>query len=139
MVRGTTRRPDRIRELEAAGIEPVLGDPDKVATIAPAFEHVAVVCILLGSATDPTGDVRALHGPRLDMLLLRMLDTTIRGVVYETAGSVAPDVLTSGGERLREACEGSRIPNVLLTAAPGDHAQWLSQAVAAAERVLGGG
>lgn len=135
-VRGSTRRSERLAELEAAGVQPVLGDPDRVATIAPAFEHVAVACVLLGSAVGCAGELRALHGTRLEMLLLRMLDTTIRGVVYEAAGAADPSVLAAGAERVRAACEGSRIPYVLLDADPEDRDRWLQVASDAVERVL---
>src|SRR5438270_13404 len=83
-VRGTTRAASRVREIEAAGAEAVLGDPDRVATLAPAFEHIAVACLLLGSADDPS-----VHGPRLEMLLTRLVDTTMRGIVYEVSGSAS--------------------------------------------------
>ena len=135
-VRGTTRRADRSRELEAAGVEPVIGDPDRVATIAPSFEHVSVACVLLGSAAGSPDAVAALHGSRLDMLLLRMLDTTIRGVVYEVTGSLDPDLLAAAGERVTAACEGSRIPYALLAADPQDPKSWSRAAVDAVESVL---
>ena len=138
-VRGSTRRTDRLAELEAAGVDPVLGDPDRVATIAPAFEHVAVACVLLGSATGSADELRALHGTRLEMLLTRMRDTTIRGVIYEVSGSVDPELLDAAGGRVRDACEGSRIPYVLLEADPDDWELWLRAAADAVERVLQGG
>jgi len=95
-VRGTTRDPARVPELEASGIEPHLGDPDRVATLAPALEHVTVACILLGSARGTEEELADLHGSRLQMLLTRMLDTTARGVVYEAAGTVGSAVLAMG-------------------------------------------
>ena len=87
-VRGTTRDPDRRTEIEASGAEPFIGDPNVVGTLAPALAHVGVACILLGSAIGTEEQLAALHGTRLDMLLERMLDTTVRGVVYQAAGSV---------------------------------------------------
>jgi len=125
--------------LEAVGVEPVLGDPDRVATIAPSFEHVAVACVLLGSAVGAAEDLRALHETRLEMLLLRMLDTTIRGVVYEAAGSIDGDVLAAGAARVRDACTGSRIPYALLAADPADLDAWRRAARDAVEDMLGGG
>src|SRR5947209_10827367 len=49
-VRGTTRDSARLDVLEAAGVDAVLADPDRIMTIVPTFEHVTVACILLGSA-----------------------------------------------------------------------------------------
>jgi hypothetical protein len=67
------------------------------------------------------------------MLLLRMLDSTVRGIVYEAGGSVDQTVLDAGAERVRVFCEGSRIPYALLYA-PG--ADWPDAAVDAVEKVL---
>jgi len=119
-VRGTTRDPARRGEIEAAGAEAVIGDPDVVATLARSLDHVSVACVLLGSAVGSPEQLAALHGPRLEMLLTRMLDTTVRGIVYETAGAVDPAVLRAGAERVRACCEDSRIPYALLEADPVD-------------------
>jgi hypothetical protein len=135
-VRGTTRNPSRRGEIEAAGAEAFVGDPDLVGTLAPALEHVGVACVLLGSAVAPREQLAALHGTRLDMLLERMLDTTVRGVVYEAAGSIDSEILRHGAERVRYACERSLIPYVLLSADPSDHTAWLRDAGAAVQQAL---
>ena len=76
--------------------------------------------MLLGSARGTAEQLAALHGTRLDMLLERMLDTTVRGVVYEAAGSVpSPRCWPTGADRVRHACERSLIPYVLLDGRPG--------------------
>jgi 3-hydroxyisobutyrate dehydrogenase-like beta-hydroxyacid dehydrogenase len=137
-VRGTTRSEAARAAIEAAGAEAVLGDPDVVGTLVRSFEHVSVACVLLGSATGHPADLAALHGTRLDMLLTRMLDTTVRGVVYEAAGSVDPAFLAAGAALVRERCEDSRIPYVLLGADPGDHRGWTAAAVAAIHSTLDG-
>jgi uncharacterized protein YbjT (DUF2867 family) len=135
-VRGTTRDPGRVAEIEAAGAEAFVGDPDRVATLGPALAHVGVACILLGTASGSEEALTALHGTRLDMLLERMLDTTVRGVVYEAAGSVDPVILAAGAARVRRACERSLIPHVILAADPADHDAWLAAATAAVDRAL---
>jgi uncharacterized protein YbjT (DUF2867 family) len=137
-VRGTTRDAERRREIEAAGAEAVVGDPDVVATLARSFEHVSVACVLLGSAVGTRAELAALHGTRLEMLLARMLDTTVRGVVYEAVGSVDPDVLKSGADLVRDRCEDSRIPYALLRANPDDHDAWTAAATGAVELSLAG-
>jgi hypothetical protein len=134
-VRGTTRRLSEVPALEAAGIEPFVADPDRVGTVIPALQQVSVACVLLGSASGDPDRVAALHGPRLEMLLERMIDTTVRGVVYEAAGTVAPDVLRRGAERVAAACRRSRIAYALIEADGGDHRAWLTAARAAIERV----
>jgi nucleoside-diphosphate-sugar epimerase len=135
-VRGTTRDEARRAEIEAVGAEPFVGDPNVVGTLAGALAHVGVACILLGSATGTEEQLAALHGTRLDMLLERMLDTTVRGVVYQAAGTVDPATLSQGADRVRYACERSLIPYELLTADPAGDADWVTQAVGAVERAL---
>ena len=135
-VRGTTRDPARAAEIEAIGAEAVVGDPDVIATLARSLDHVSVACVLLGSAIGSAAQLAALHGTRLEMLLTRMLDTTVRGIVYEAAGSVDRALLATGAELVRERCEDSRIPLALLDADPGDTSAWVSAAVRAVDRVL---
>lgn len=136
-VRGTTRRAARLPELEAEGIEAHLGDPDRVATLAPALEHVTIACILLGSAEGTESAVAALHGSRLEMLLSRMLDTTIHGIVYEAAGELTPEVLGAGARIVRATCEDSLIPYELLEADPSEPVSWLIAASATVRGLLG--
>ncbi len=116
----------------------MIGDPDRVATLAPAFEHVSIVCVLLGSATGSAAALESLHGTRLEMLLTKLIDTTVRGIVYESAGAVDPAVLAGGAERVRAACEDSLIPYTLLDTAPDDLGPWLAAAASAVDQVLVG-
>ncbi len=138
-VRGTTRDTSRLDELEQAGIEAVLADPDRIATIAPLFEHVTVACILLGSAVGEEEKVRALHGTRLEMLLTKLVDTTVRGLIYEARGTVPPEALEGGAAQVRAVCEDSLIPYVLLEAEPAWSDAWLSATLDAVDQVLGAG
>ncbi len=135
-VRGTTRSAAVAAQIEAVGIEPYVGDPDRVATIAPALEHAGVACLLLGSVCGEPEAVRALHGTRLEMLLSRMLDSTVRGVIYEATGTVPAEVLHRGTTIVRATCEDSRIPFALLLAPPQEHARWLQGALSAVREVL---
>jgi hypothetical protein len=124
--------------IEAAGAEPWVCDPDRIATVAPALPQVGVVLVLLGSARGAPEAVVALHRERLEMLLTRVLDSAVRGFLYEAAGSVDDAVLAEGAEIVSSFCARSRIPFALLRADPaGD--QWLPSAAAAVDRVLSGG
>jgi nucleoside-diphosphate-sugar epimerase len=138
-VRGTTRDPARTAAIEAAGAEPFIGDPDRVATIFPALAHVGVVCLLLGSASGTPESLAALYSTRLDMMMEKMVDTTVRGVVYETTGAVDPELLAAGAERVRWWCRRSLIPHVLLDADPTRPAAWTAAAADAVETALLGG
>ena len=137
-VRGTTRDAAQVPAIEAVGAEAFVGDPDVIATLTRALEYVTVAIILLGSVRGSPAQLAALHGTRLDMLLTRMIDTTVRGVVYEASGSVEPDVLAAGAARVRAHCEDSRIPYVLLNSDPAEESGWAAATVAAVQRTLDG-
>jgi nucleoside-diphosphate-sugar epimerase len=135
-VRATSRDPQRLAVLEQLGFEAVQADPDRVATLARALDHVSVAYVLLGSARAGAEALAALHSTRLDMLLTKMLDSTVRGIVYETAGGIPQAVLAEGARRVRAFCEDSRIPYALLGAAPHDADGWIGSAAEAVDGVL---
>ncbi len=135
-VRGTTRDPARCAEIEAAGIEAAVADPDRAITILERIEGVAVVCWLLGSARGDDDALAALHGPRLERLLEELVDTPVRGVVYESAGTVAARHREAGERALRNARERWRIPFELISADPADHEPWAEAAQRAVDRVV---
>lgn len=135
LVRGTTRDGARLGEIEAAGAAAVLADPDRVMTLMEALDHVSVTLILLGSARGSTEQLSALHGTRLEMLLTKLVDTTVRGVVYEARGSVPEEVLAGGARRVRAFAERSLAHAALLEADPAQPQQWLAAALEAVERV----
>ncbi len=138
-VRGTSREASRVPDLEAAGIEAFIGDPDRVGTIVPALQQVSVACLLLGSAVGDPDRIAALHGPRLEALLEKMIDTTVRGVVYEASGTAPPEVLQRGSELVSLACQRSRIPSSLIDADPWDHPAWKGAAERAVAQVMAPG
>ena len=131
-VRGTTRSPERVAELERAGIEGVVADPDRLATLVPALTGVTVVCWLMGTA-DGSPEV---HGARLATLMEHLVDTPVRGLVYEAAGTVDPGLLDAGAQIVRTASHTWHIPAHIVTADPTDHASWLAAMKAAVDSVL---
>jgi len=135
-VRGTTRREERRAAIEMAGAEVWIGDPDRIATIHYALADVTILCWLLGSAEGSAEQLKALHGSRLAMLLERTIDTTVRGLLYEAAGSVDAALLAGGAEMVRAACGKSEIPHALLSADPDDHDGWLAAALGAIGELL---
>jgi hypothetical protein len=137
VVRGTTRRESELATIEAAGAEGVLADPDRLATLVPAFAGVSVICLLLGSASGSASALAALHGPRLEMLLSRMLDSPVHGVVYEAAGTVDTRLLSAGAALVTDVCRRSRISFALLREDPAEgYAIWADAALACTERVI---
>jgi hypothetical protein len=127
-VRGTTREPAATAGLEADGIEPWVGDPDRIGTLTRALDGVTVACWLLGSATGKPETLAALHGPRLRSFCERVVDTTVRGLVYEAAGAVPAGLLAGGAEIAREAARTWEIPLGILAADPADRGEWLDAA-----------
>jgi NAD(P)-dependent dehydrogenase (short-subunit alcohol dehydrogenase family) len=110
-VRGTTRRTERAAELEAAGIEPWVGDPDRVGSLVYAQDNVTVLCWLLGRVASP-----ALHGPRLRMMLEKTVDTMVRAVAYEPPAD--PAMRTHGLAVLDDAARRWEIPVAVIDGDP---------------------
>lgn len=132
-VRGTSRDPAALETLAAAGVEGVVADPDRLGTLVGHLRGVSVLCWLLGSAS-PNGE--ALHGPRLGSLLETLVDTPVRGLVYEAAGSVPAATLAAGAELVRSASQTHRMPTAVVDVDPADHERWLLAMSAAVEQVL---
>jgi uncharacterized protein YbjT (DUF2867 family) len=95
-VRGTTRSEARMAGIAAAGAEPYVGDPDRIGTLMGALGGVTVVCWLLGGVPDAD-----LHGGRLRMLFEKLVDTPVRGVVYERARPEGEAIARDAAERWR--------------------------------------
>ncbi|MDQ3723157.1 MAG: NAD(P)H-binding protein [Actinomycetota bacterium] len=136
-VRAVTRTEQHRARIEAAGAECWIGDPDVVGTLRYALENVTILVWALGTATGSAAGVAALHGSRLQMMLSKSIDTTVRGIVYEAAGTVAPDTLQAGAGELRRACELNEIPFEILTAEPAGASAWATAARESIDRLLG--
>jgi hypothetical protein len=124
-VRGTTRSQANAEAIRAAGAEPYVGDPDRIGTLMDAIAGVTIVCWLMGTIPVPE-----LHEGRLRMLWEKLVDTPVRGVVYEGA-------LPQGEQVARSASQTWRIPLEILDADPLDHDAWLAAARDAVDRLLG--
>jgi len=138
LVRGTTRRAAAAEDILAAGLEPAVADPDQGASVLDHVGDVTLVFWLMGSAVGERGAVAALHGPRLERVLEKLVDTPVRGFVYEAAGSVALEDRERGSELVRAAGEKWRIPVALVDRDPGDWEEWTEAMLAAAEGLIGG-
>jgi uncharacterized protein YbjT (DUF2867 family) len=109
-VRGTSRREEGLALIEAAGIEPALADPDRPGTILELVSDVAVLVLLLGSASGSEEELAAIHGPRLERLMEHLVETPVRGVVYEGT--------EEGAEVVRAAERTWHIPTITLSPKP---------------------
>jgi uncharacterized protein YbjT (DUF2867 family) len=113
-VRAVTRDESKRPELEGAGCECWIGDPDRIGTLRYALDNATVLLWLLG-----TVDVPELHGSRLEMMLERTVDTTVRGVLYEGR---------AGAAVVQAAHDRHGIPVAFLDADPGDVDAWATDA-----------
>ena len=123
-VRGTTRSQANAAAIREAGAEPYVGDPDRIGTLMDALSGVTIVCWLMGTLPVPD-----LHEGRLRMLWEKLVDTPVRGVVYEGA-------LPQGEQVARTASQTWQIPLAILDADPLDHEVWLAAAHGAVDRLL---
>jgi hypothetical protein len=124
-VRAVTRDESRRTQLEDAGCECWIGDPDRVGTLRYALDNATVLLWLLG-----TVDVPELHGSRLEMMLERTVDTTVRGVLYE--GRRGEAVVQAAHDR-------HGIPIAFLDADPGEVDSWVAEARARIAALLATG
>ncbi|HEX2234458.1 MAG TPA: NAD(P)H-binding protein [Thermoleophilaceae bacterium] len=136
-VRGTTRDPARAVRIEAAGAEPAVADPGRPATLLPQIEGVSAICWLMGTASGDRDSLAALHGSRLRSLLERLVDTPVRGFVYEAAGTVDRELLAEGTATAREAAETYRLRVEVVDVEPAETAGWTGAMTAALGRILG--
>lgn len=131
-----TRDEDRRAAIEQAGAQCVIADPNRLGTLVSALDGVTIACWLLGCAQGDEDEVRALHDLRLRSFMVKVIDTTIRGVIYEAAGTAPAPVLSAGAAVAAEVAERNEIPLALLRADPADRERWRAQAVSAVESLL---
>lgn len=134
-VRVVTRTEDRRAEIEAAGCECWIGSPDRIGSIRYALENVTILLWALGTAVPP-GDVEALHGSRLTMMLEKTTDTTVRGVLYEAAGTVGDELLAAGEAEVKRMAERNEIPWRAVRADPSDQEAWVQECLDLIGQVL---
>jgi hypothetical protein len=149
-VRMTTRGEANRARIEATGAECWVGSPDRLATLRGSLESVTIACWLLARANGAPDQLRALHGSRLEFFLGQLIDTTVRGFVYEAGAAplgaapldaaseaaVPRDALARGERIVRALGERNAIPTAVLSADPGDIPGWLADASAAIDSLL---
>jgi nucleoside-diphosphate-sugar epimerase len=135
-VRGTTRTSDRLEAIEDAGAEAVVADPYRLATVTPLLEGVSVVVWPMGSATGTDDEVGAVHTTRLETLLTKLVDSGVRGLVYEATGTVPGDMLRAGAAQVRKSGEWFRMPVEVIEHDPAGHDDWVAAMRAAVGRIL---
>lgn len=136
-VRGTSRHPGGLEAIERAGLEAAGADPDRPGTILDLCGDVGVVVWLLGSASGEPELIEAIHGPRMERLLERLVDSPVRGFAYEAAGAVEPDLLAGGRAIVERAAGRWRIPVAFIEQSP-NQPLWAERAAEAVRALLAG-
>ncbi|MGA2469903.1 MAG: hypothetical protein ABSG64_04345 [Solirubrobacteraceae bacterium] len=135
-VRITTRSEAGRESIERLGAECWIGTPDRIATLRYALENVTIACWLLGSASGSPSALAELHSSRLEVFCQQAIDTTVRGLVYEAAGTVDPAILAAGADLVAVKAAYNEIPLRILEAEPGDIDAWTAQARGAIAQLL---
>ena len=136
-VRGTSRTEEGLAAIEAVGIEPAIADPDRPATVLELIGDITVIHWLLASAQAEPEVIAAIHGPRLEHLLERLVDTPVRGFIYEATGRVQRHHLERGEAAVRAAADRWRIPVEVVAADPKDLSAWVGEMLEATVRLTG--
>jgi hypothetical protein len=136
-VRAVTRHEANRARIEEAGAECWIGDPDVVGTLRYALENVTILVWALGTASGGADRVAALHGPRLEMMLSKSIDSTVRGIVYEAAGTAGPVAFATGVAELRRTCGRNEIPFAIVEEDPASPDAWAVATRQAIDRLLG--
>jgi uncharacterized protein YbjT (DUF2867 family) len=138
-LRVTSRRGAARASIEAAGAECWIGDPARLDTLRGALENVTLALWLLATASGSEHELRELHGPRLEAFVRQLIDTTVRGFVYESASDSERAGLSAAGERsVRSLAERNAIPYAMIGSAPDGGERWMAQMRAAVVALLGG-
>lgn len=130
-MRGTSRTTAGVTAIEAAGLDASEADPDRLGTVLDLIGDVTVVGWLMGSAQDEW-----VNGERLESLMIRLVDTPVRGFVYEAVGSAPAAALARGREIVADAGERWRIPVAALETDPSD-SSWSATATRAVTSLTG--
>lgn len=137
-VRGTTRYEEDLALIDEAGIEAAIADPDRPSTLMEMVGDVTVVFWLMGSAQAEPEVIAAIHGPRLESFLARLVDTPVRGFVYEGEGRVQRIHLDRGRALVETAGSTWQIPIAVLDSEPGEADAWANAAFSASQSLVSG-
>ena len=135
----TTRSEAGREAIERTGAECWIGTPDRLATLRGALDGVTLACWLLAWARGEPEQLSVLHGSRLALFVRQLIDTPVRGLLYDaSAGPVAPGLLASGAAIVRSLSARNAIPARVLSGPAGEDVDaWLRRARSAVGVLLG--
>jgi hypothetical protein len=135
-VRITTRTEAGRAAIEQTGAECWIGTPDRIASLRYALENVTLAAWLLGTASGEAEEIADLHGARLAFFCSQTIDTTVRGLLYEAAGCVAPALLEGGADLVAAKAAYNEIPLQIIRADPADQPAWVAAALRSVGELL---
>jgi hypothetical protein len=137
-VRITTREESGRAAIEATGAECWIGTPDRLATLRGALDGVTIACWMLATAQGTPEGLAELHGRRLEFFLTQAIDTTVRGIVFESGGAHGRTAVLAEAEQLARRLTGlNQIPLVCLETDASDTAAWTVVAGRTIDSLLG--
>lgn len=110
-------------------VRTVEGDPLLPGHVFDALADVTVVCWLMAAGENLSEEV---NGDQLETVLFKVVDTGVRGFVFERPGD-APNA------QLQHAHATWHIPIAEIAAGPDGGEQWIADVVAAVDSTLAGG
>lgn len=139
IVRGASRSKENLKRVADVGIEPVEADPIQLSQLMQHIEDVAVIVWLMGDAKGDESDVSMLHDAVLEHVLRKLVDTHVRGFVYEASGGVSAGLLKKGREHVERANHTWHIPVGFIDQSQDDPGRWLAQALQSVTSLLSAG
>ena len=139
-VRITTRSSDNRAAIEDTLAECFVGDPNLLATLRRALDGVTIACWMLAGARGGEDELQELHSSRLEAFARQLIDTTVRGFVYERGAAfvgTSAKALADGERVARELAAANAIPFAIVDAEIHDREEWLRGARAAVAGLLG--
>lgn len=123
------RTPALIEALERGGyaVRVVEAEPLLPGDVFDALENVAVVCWLMAAGDNVHDEV---NGEQLETVLLKVVDTGVRGFVFERPGATA-------NAHVEHARHTWHIPIEEVAAGPAGGESWTASVVAAVDSALG--
>jgi uncharacterized protein YbjT (DUF2867 family) len=138
-VRITTRSEARRAQIESAGAECWIGTPARLSTLRGALDGVALACWMLAAASAGRDELQALHGRLLESFVRQVIDTTVRGFIYDAAPQACEPALLATGIEIVESLTGfNAIPAQVIAGGRDEDGSWIASARGAVEQLLGG-
>ena len=136
MVRGTSRNKENLKAASAVGIESVNADPARLAQVMQHVEGVTVVVWLMGAMRGDRESISFLHDAVLAHLLEKLVDTQVRGFVYESSDRTDAQMFEKGREHVTHANRTWHIPVAFIDRSADDHTLWLTGALTAVKTLM---